>query len=80
MQSLRMRIVQRPIAVNETETHLAGFVAYNLEEFASFTSMLMVQPDLLSRMRVAAREHGFDRERRPLQAPATCQPTAASAR
>ncbi len=34
-----------------------GFVAYNLEEFASYTSLLMSRPDLLAQMRAAARGH-----------------------
>jgi len=33
-----------------------GFVARNFEEFARYTAQLMMQPDLLSSMRVAARQ------------------------
>ena len=35
---------------------LTGFVARNFEEFASYTAQVMTQPELLSLMRVAARE------------------------
>jgi phosphatidylinositol alpha 1,6-mannosyltransferase len=36
-----------------------GFVAHNFEEFVSYTTQLMTQPNLLSSMRLSAREHAM---------------------